>query len=36
VEQAWGPKKIPYRRCAELAAPIIKKHLSGSRGEEGE
>jgi len=27
VEAVWGPKRAPYERCAELAAPVINAHL---------
>lgn len=30
VEAVWGPKRLPYERCAELAAPIIEAHLGRS------
>lgn len=30
VEAVWGPKRAPYERCAELAAPIIEAHLGRS------
>ena len=30
VEAVWGPKRAPYERCAELAAPIIEAHLGWS------